>query len=251
MLSDKKPHVAVSYQEIIKDPRSKLCFSIHPRDVFKDGFLVEDNIKALMEHSLLPGVVAIGEIGLDHSHARFPRVQQMQADFLTKLLQQIQESEDHRHLPLVLHVREGYKGQQTLPANKRCLQILKDCGVPRSHRIYRHCFTGGIEEAKMWLAEYPNTVFGMNPKSVSWDDAHIDNLTVFGNLEWRHIMVETDAPQIKFHSDDRQMTTPWSTYDIFLWLAAIRHISLGEAVRRVAETFSSFYGLPPPSHILS
>ena len=31
MLSGIKPNVAVSYKEIIEDPRSKLCFSIHPR----------------------------------------------------------------------------------------------------------------------------------------------------------------------------------------------------------------------------
>jgi Tat protein secretion system quality control protein TatD with DNase activity len=251
MLSGAKIHIPVNYGPLVADDsRVKLCFGAHPAHVSHKMSLHEQDklIAAVIDHSFLSGVVAIGEIGLDYTRALQPLPRENQVRFLKAFLMKLKQGEKLarlRALPLVLHIREA-DCSGSLEATKRCLEILQGIPVPKEHRMYRHCFIGGPEEASLWLEAFPNTVFGFSPKSCSESGAHPQNAKAFLNLGLNRILVETDSPKL-FLRGCRRRTTPWSTYELFWWIASLYGVSLRKVLETVAGTFESFFRLPPPS----
>ncbi|MGA1344875.1 MAG: TatD family hydrolase [Ilumatobacteraceae bacterium] len=90
-----------------------------------------DTIRDLIDR---PGVVAIGEAGLDHHYDHSPRAEQSRA-----FAEQITLANDH-DLPLVIHTREAWS---------ETFAILDAEGMPR--RCVFHCFTGGPDELEQCL----------------------------------------------------------------------------------------------------
>ncbi len=76
-----------------------------------------------------PGVVAVGEAGLDYHYDHSPRALQAEA-FRTQI-----EWANKRSLPLVIHTREAWE---------ETFEILDAEGIPE--RTVFHCFTGGADE---------------------------------------------------------------------------------------------------------
>ena len=81
-----------------------------------------------------PGIVAVGEAGLDYYYEHSERYVQRVA-----FAAQIQLAHE-RKLPLVIHTREAWADT---------FEILDAEGVPE-HTIF-HCFTGGADEARQCL----------------------------------------------------------------------------------------------------
>ena len=76
-----------------------------------------------------PGVVAVGEAGLDYHYDHSPRGTQAEA-FRTQI-----GWANERSLPLVIHTREAWE---------ETFEILDAEGIPE--RTVFHCFTGGVDE---------------------------------------------------------------------------------------------------------
>lgn len=100
---------------------------LHPHDA-KDGV---DTILDLLD---TPGIVAVGEAGLDYHYDNSPRDQQRSA-----FAAQIQLAHERR-LPLVIHTRDAWPDT---------FDVLVAEGVPE--RVVFHCFTGGPDEARRAL----------------------------------------------------------------------------------------------------
>lgn len=100
---------------------------LHPHDA-KQGV---DTIVSLLDE---PGVVAIGECGLDYHYDNSPREVQRVAFAAQVALAHA------RDLPLVIHTREAWDDT---------FDILHAEGVPS--RTVFHCFTGGADEAQRCL----------------------------------------------------------------------------------------------------
>jgi TatD DNase family protein len=81
-----------------------------------------------------PGVVAVGECGLDYHYDHSPRPLQRDA-FATQV-----EWAHRHHLPLVIHSRSAWDDT---------FAVLDEAGVP--DRTVFHCFTGGPAEARQAL----------------------------------------------------------------------------------------------------
>ena len=81
-----------------------------------------------------PGVVAVGEAGLDYYYDHSPRDQQRVA-----FAEQIQLAHEH-DLPLVIHTRDAWDDT---------FDVLAAEGAP--DRTVFHCFTGGPDEARRCL----------------------------------------------------------------------------------------------------
>jgi TatD DNase family protein len=100
---------------------------VHPHDA-KGG---TDGLEALLS---APGVVAVGECGLDYHYDHSPRDVQRSV-----FAEQVRLA--HRHdLALVIHTREAWDDT---------FSILAAEGVPA--RTVFHCFTGGPDEARRCL----------------------------------------------------------------------------------------------------
>ena len=81
-----------------------------------------------------PGVVAVGECGLDYHYDHSPRAVQRDV-FATQI-----DWAHRRRLPLVIHSRSAWDDT---------FAVLDEAGVPE--RTVFHCFTGGPEEARRAL----------------------------------------------------------------------------------------------------
>jgi len=100
---------------------------LHPHDAVNGTATVAD----LLDR---PGVVAVGEAGLDYHYDHSPRDVQ-------RVVFAEQIALAHRHeLPLVIHTREAWADT---------FDILDAEGVPA--RTIFHCFTGGPDEARQCL----------------------------------------------------------------------------------------------------
>jgi TatD DNase family protein len=100
---------------------------LHPHDASRGV----DTIADLIDR---PGVVAVGEAGLDYYYDHSPRDAQRQA-----FAEQIQLAHQHR-LPLVIHSRDAWDDT---------FDVLAAEGTPE-HTVF-HCFTGGAPEARRCL----------------------------------------------------------------------------------------------------
>lgn len=91
-----------------------------------------DSIVGLLDE---PGVIAVGECGLDYFYDHSPRDVQ-RAAFAAQIA-----LANERGLPLVIHTRDSWDDT---------FDVLAAVGVPE--RTVFHCFTGGPEEARRCLA---------------------------------------------------------------------------------------------------
>jgi TatD DNase family protein len=100
---------------------------LHPHEA-RDGV---DTVVDLLDH---PGIVAVGEAGLDYYYDHSPRDLQRVA-----FADQIQLAHQ-RDLPLIIHTRDAWADT---------FDVLAAEGVPA--RTIFHCFTGGPDEARRCL----------------------------------------------------------------------------------------------------
>ncbi len=105
---------------------------IHPHDAARAGEEDWGRIEALAAD---PGVVGVGETGLDFHYDLSPRDRQEEC-FRRSIRIARQAAR-----PLVIHVRE---------AEERCLAILREEGLPAPGGVI-HCFTGDAAAARAYL----------------------------------------------------------------------------------------------------
>lgn len=122
-----------------------------------------------------PGIVAIGEAGLDYYYDHSPRDEQRDA-----FAAQIQLAHDRR-LPLVIHTRDAWDDT---------FDVLAAEGVPE--RTIFHCFTGGPAEADRCLAVGAFVSFS---GIVTFKNA-TDLREAAVRVPLDRMLVETDAPYL-------------------------------------------------------
>lgn len=108
-------------------PEVYATVGLHPHDA-------RHGVDTILELLDTPGIVAVGEAGLDYYYDNSPRDEQRVA-----FAAQIQLAHE-RGLPLVIHTRDAWD---------ETFDILDAEGVPE--RTVFHCFTGGPDEARRAL----------------------------------------------------------------------------------------------------
>jgi TatD DNase family protein len=153
-------------------PRVWATIGLHPHDASLGTAAIVD---ALGESSAArdPGVVAVGECGLDYHYDHAPRDVQRQV-----FAEQVQLAHQHG-LTLVVHARDAWGD---------LFDVLASEGVPS--RAVLHCFTGGPDEARRCLdlgmyVSFSGIVTFKNAGSVR-DAAALCPLD--------RLLVETDSP---------------------------------------------------------
>jgi TatD DNase family protein len=100
---------------------------LHPHDA-------SDGVDTILDLLDTPGIVAVGEAGLDYYYDHSPRAVQHEA-----FAAQVQLAHERR-LPLVIHTRDAWADT---------FDILRAEGTPAGTVF--HCFTGGPDEARACL----------------------------------------------------------------------------------------------------
>ena len=178
-----------------------------------------DGLAALLG---LPGVVAVGETGLDYHYDHSPRPVQRQA-FAAQV-----EMANRHGLPLVVHSRSAWDDT---------LAVLDREGMPA--RTVMHCFTGGPDEAQECLRRGAILSFSgivTFPKAPEVRDAvrvcPLDRL-----------MVETDSPYLAPVPHRGKSNRPALVGVVGAAVAQAKGIDVADVEAATWATTQAFYGL--------
>ena len=192
-------------------------FGIHPHQAnLYDSFL-EEKVKALVDH---PGVVALGEIGLDFYYNYSP--QDVQVSVLQKQLALAQE----KQLPVVIHCRDAYS---------ELAQILSSLSSKWTGMI--HCFTGTPEEMEPLLHLGFHISFSgivTFPRATTLkESAKIVPLN--------RILVETDAPFLAPVPHRGKRNEPAFVVETARFISSLRGTSEEELSEAVFANFATLF----------
>ena len=180
----------------MRDRRVFLTIGCHPHYADRMRGNRTDQLAMLVsgKSQYLPRkVVALGECGLDYS-----RKNTIEKDLQKKVFTDQLKIAMQFKLPLVLHIRD---------AEADGYDVLAAAGVPSDWPIHRHCFTGGWEEASLWLKRYPASKIGIT--GIVTYERVTTVREVVRNIPLDRILLETDAPYFLPSRVDRNRF-PWN-----------------------------------------
>lgn len=189
---------------------------VHPHEA-KQG---TDGILALLDE---PGVVAVGECGLDYHYDHSPRDVQ-RAVFAAQIgLARVHDK------ALVVHTREAWD---------ETFEILRTEGVP--DRLVFHCFTGGPEEARLALEMGAYLSFS---GIVTFKNA--DGIrAAAAKCPANRLLVETDAPYLAPVPHRGKRNEPAFVVEVARRAAELRGEELAELAAATAANARHLYALP-------
>jgi TatD DNase family protein len=156
-------------------PAVRFAAGIHPHRAGEWAGRVSE-ARALVERTLTqPGVIAIGEIGLDYHYDTAPRDIQREV-----FAAQVELARD-RGLPVVIHAREAIDD---------VVAVLKEVGP--SVRGVMHCFTGTLDEARSAL----DIGFHISMSGIVTFPRSTELREVAAFVPADRLLVETDAPYL-------------------------------------------------------
>ncbi|HHV55937.1 MAG TPA: TatD family hydrolase [Firmicutes bacterium] len=205
--------------------RLHAAVGVHPHEARGFGRQEEAEVRTLARH---PGVVAIGETGLDFHYDHSPRAAQVDA-FRRHLALGAELG-----LPVIVHSRE---------AEAETLEILQASGVGATGgpRVVLHCFMGSLPYATRAL-ELGCFLSVAGPITFR----KLDGLrAVVASVPMDRLMVETDSPYLTPEPNRGRRNEPARVADVARKLAEIRGLSLGEVARSTTEVARVFFRLDP------
>jgi TatD DNase family protein len=142
---------------------------IHPHNA---GTYTAPDLEVLAELSESPGIVALGEVGLDYYRSDWS------AEIQKALFEDVISLANDTRLPLIIHSREAFADT---------MAILSRARVP----IVLHCFEGGEREARE--AAERGYYLGL-AGNVTYKNSR--TAQILETLDPERILVETDAPYL-------------------------------------------------------
>ena len=221
------PSSRAAAQLAATDPRVRAAVAIHPNDAARlfqrDGLAALDaELAELPALAALPGVVAVGETGLDYYRTRDAEAQRVQAHSFRFHIALAREN----NLTLVIHDRD---------AHADILKVLDSVESPE--RVVMHCFSGDADFARecvdrgFWLS-YPGVVTFGSAGSLR-EAAKVTPL--------ERILVETDAPYLTPKPQRGKPNAPYLLPHTVTFLADLLGIDLADFCRRVTANTEAAY----------
>ncbi|MEX1139308.1 MAG: TatD family hydrolase [Bacteroidota bacterium] len=159
------------------------CVGVHPHEA---SAVTDEDLSAIEDLSASPGIVAIGEIGLDYHYDFAPRERQREI-FRNQI-----SLAAKRNLPIVVHTRESMAdAMDIVAASVRELPQWRPGAIGCPSRGVFHCFTGTAEEAQ--------TLFSLGfyvsfPGIVTFKNSSVR--ATLREIGSDRIMLETDSPYL-------------------------------------------------------
>ncbi|MEP0823650.1 MAG: TatD family hydrolase [Ignavibacterium sp.] len=169
-----------------RDERLFACVGIHPHEAVK---ATDEEFAGIAELAARPGVVAIGEIGLDFYYDFSPPKSQEDV-FRRQMLLAVE-----RNLPVVIHTRESMSAAmevvRSIAREHPAWRPESAGGEVKGRRGVFHCFTGTAEEARElfdlgFFVSFPGMVTFRNSPVVP----------VIKEIGLRNLLLETDSPYL-------------------------------------------------------
>jgi TatD DNase family protein len=191
---------------------------LHPHDATQGVATIVDLLDA-------PGVVAVGECGLDYHYDHSPRDVQRAAFAAQVALA------NERGLPLVIHTRDAWADT---------FAVLDAEGVPE-HTIF-HCFSGGPDEARSCLTRGAYLSFS---GIVTFKTAAVLREAAALTPPDR-LLIETDSPYLAPVPHRGRTNEPAFVPLVAACLAEVRREPVAEVALHSLSNAAVAFGLPPP-----
>lgn len=206
-------------------PSVRPCVGVHPH---KAGDMREDQRAWFEEASRRPGVVGIGEIGLDYYYEFSARDRQREVcEFFLDLA-------GRRNLPACIHVRD--KDSQSVAFEDLLAMIRPKSGTLRG---VIHCFTGTFDQARAFLDLGLHLSF---TGILTFAKAGPLRET-FARLPEDRILLETDSPYLAPSPARGKRNEPARLRDVFSVAANCRNLPEPDWSRRLRETERALFSI--------
>jgi TatD DNase family protein len=202
-----------------QEPGVYAASGLHPHEASTLGADL-DRYRALLRR---PGVVAVGEIGLDYHYDHSPRAVQRRV-FETFLDMAVAEAR-----PAIVHCRD---------AHPDCVAILREF-QRRGLRFQLHSFTGAPAEAETFLAM--GALLSFNGIATFPKGENVRDVLRLVPLD--RLLVETDAPWLAPVPHRGKRNCPAYLPDIVACIAAVRALSFEDVARATTENGKRLFGI--------
>lgn len=206
-------------------PAVQYAIGVHPHQAHKFADNPEAAARVTASRmELVPGVCAVGEIGLDYHYDFSPKDVQ-QAVFRTQLA-----LARDRGLPVVIHTRE---------ADDDTLRLIDEESGGRLRGVF-HCFTGDRAAAARALA----TGFLLSiPGIVTFGKA--DELKrVAAEVPADRLLIETDSPYLAPIPYRGKRNEPSYVANVFALLSELRGVAPADLSATLIANFDTLFGAP-------
>jgi TatD DNase family protein len=190
---------------------------MHPHDAKN---ITEQEFEQLGQLAQSPGVVAVGETGLDFYYDHSPR--KTQIELFCRFIQMARD----RALPLVVHVRDAFR---------------EAAGLLRAHgqgvRGVIHCFTGDFAAAR----EFLDLGFYLSFSGIITFKTAEALREVVREVPLERVMIETDSPYLAPVPHRGKRNEPAFVRFVAETVAEIRGISLEEVARATTQNAQNLF----------
>ncbi len=187
----------------------------------------DDAESRLEEFAGTPGIVAVGETGLDY-HNEFASRTQQRACFERQLALAVR-----LRLPAVIHSRD---------ADDDTFAILRD-QVPRLRGCILHCFGGSVDFAEKCLELGCYISFAGN---VTFPKAELLREAA-RRVPPDRLLAETDSPYLAPQPVRGKRCEPQYVLHTLQYLASLKSVNADTLIRQITENACAAYNLPPVS----
>ena len=195
----------------------------HGLDPWHREYSLNDAVALVADLARQPGVVSIGETGLDYFRTADAGKQAQKESFRMHI-----ELAKELDLPLQIHDRE---------AHADCIRILRECGAPE--RTVFHCFSGDKEMAAV-CAE--NGWYGSFSGTMTYP-ANEELRAAFRAFPRELILTETDAPYLTPVPWRGHPNAPFAVAYTARYQAALLGIPLREWCQQIDTNTREVYGV--------
>lgn len=190
---------------------------IHPHNA---GRYTAADLEALAELSESPGIVALGEVGLDYYRGDWS------SEIQRSLFEDVISLANDMRLPLVIHSRQAFADTLACLGNARVPVVL-------------HCFEGGDREVReasergYYIGLAGNITYKNN-----------DTSRVLRLIDENRILVETDAPYLSPHPLRGKPNAPKNVAYTAEFVAERLGLESGELATITTRNARNLFGLP-------
>ncbi len=193
---------------------------IHPHNASTTNEEVIRELESFIEE---PKVVAVGETGLDYFYMNSEKDVQIKS-----LIEHIKLGKKHE-LPIVIHVRD---------ADEDLTEILKKEDVSSKTGVI-HCFTGGYEQAEVYL----DLGFYISFSGIVTFKKSEENREAAKNIPDDRILVETDSPYLAPVPHRGKTNEPSYVRHVAETVAQVRGVTLEELAEITSANTKRLFNL--------
>ena len=198
---------------------------VHPHDAATVAGGLPDELLKLAE---APGVVAVGETGLDYYRDLSPR------DVQRKVFRMHIDWALEAKKPLIIHVRNPDGNSLAMDETLKILDLVPDKPI-----LMFHCYAGGLryKNAMKKLDAYISIA-----GPITWPNKGDELKAVASAFPKERILCETDAPWLSPQPYRGKLNEPAYVRFVYEAIAQARHLALDDLARAVDANASRFFG---------